>query len=363
MDLSLMLNDEAQPSTTRKPRHSSASQSRSSTLPALNTSISESPGVTRSLTATENYYTQSQSHEQHPHQPPPHTQAQYGHPYISGSPSQYQPSPATPSAYSHGNPASIQQPPILNRQFSHPSQISTPSSHPQTPHGLQHHSPISSRSISYQAPIQHAPPPQSHSGTPMGERMYLSPQVYSLTPPVSAVAGPLPYPPQLHTPGPRQSMPRPPQLLSSGSRESVPGYPHLSNDRGPGVPMTSMSPPAPPRPMYGAPPPYPRPQQSRNGSSIGVPGRERTHSVSVSPKTMVVDLPPSRNVSLNGSSAGQSAGAVPDRAENEGFAHPGSVGARTSSTTSSKSKDLNISEFTSPLSLSSIHELNQSPRD
>jgi len=73
---------------------------------------------------------------------------------------------------------------------------------------------------------------------------------------------------------------------------------------------------------------------------MGIPGRERTHSISVSPKTMVVDLPPSRNVSLNGSSAGQSVGAVHDRAETAGFAHPGSLGARTSSTTSSKSKDL-----------------------
>jgi len=336
MDLTNILNDEAQPSTTRKPRHSSASQSRSSTLPALNTSVSESPGVTRSLTAAEIYYPQSHPHEQYPHPPPSHPQAQYGHPYISGSPSQYQPSPATPSGYTHGTPASIQQPPILNRQFSHPSQVSTPSSHPQTPHGLQQHSPVSSRSIPYQAPFQHAPP-QPHSGTPMGERTYLSPQVYSHPPPISAVSGASSYPPQLHTPGPRQSMPGPPQLLSSGSRDSVPGYHHLSNDRGPGVPLTSMSPPAPPRPIYGAPPPYPRPQQSRHNSSMGVPSsRERTHSISVSPKTMVVDLPPSRNVSLNGSTNGQSAGAGSDRAETAGFAHPGSAGARTSSTTSSK---------------------------
>jgi hypothetical protein len=286
-----------------RPRHSSASQR--SSLPTLNTQSSPS---------------------QPPQYPPPpqYAGSPHGQPYMGTSTSAYASYPP-PMAYTPGYSA---PPADFQRHISHPSQVSPPSSHPQTPYGIQH-SPSASRSHSQQSLPYGNPPHHPMTGTPTGGHVYLSPSTYHRPPP-----GELHPQYQQHSGSSPHNYAPPPRLPSHGSRDN--SIHSLLNDRGPGVPLaapsSAMSPPAPPgSTLHSMHAQHSRPQMSRHGSSMAS-SRERTHSVSVSPKTMVTALPGSRT----GSMAGTPVGPLSDGPEAQ-FVHPSSVRARTNSVTSSKS--------------------------
>lgn len=320
MDFKNILNDPAEDDVKKRPRGSSGAQSRSNTLPALHTTSSESPSVPRSRTLHDDQYFPIQASPSG-HAPPqlPRSGSYHAGPYGAGSPIGPPPHQMAPiSPYVH-SPSAGQPYAALHRQVSHPSQASTPTSmYPPTPYGAQQHSPILAYSPYGQAPphaqgypahpitpsASHPHPLQQHPFQQQQQRRVLS-------------TGP---PPNMHAQmsSPDSRNPSYPQRISPG------GQP-LSTSYAGHAPL-----PAPiVHPMH-APPSLPRSQHSRHSSSLGMAGRERTHSMSVSPKTLITDLP-SRTESLNGSLARQPTETVNDDIAQPPLALHGSVQPRSDS--------------------------------
>jgi len=291
MDFNTILNGEDD--ERRRPRGSSGAQSRSNTLPTLHTTPSESPGIARSRTLQDDQYFPLQTSPAG-YAPPqlPRSASYHAGPYSAGSPIgpplSQQLAPISPHAQS---PSTGQPPTSLHRHISHPSQTSTPTSmYPPTPYGTRH-SPVVAHSPYGQAP----PPIQGYPGhpiTPSAGHPHPLQHPYQQQQQRRVLSGP---PPNMHLQmsSPDSRQPHYPQRISPGGHQLPSSYVGHVSTAAPVV-----------HPMH-APPSIPRSQHSRQSSSLGVTGRERTQSISVSPKTLVTDLP-SRAGSLNGSFAGQS---------------------------------------------------------
>lgn len=316
MDFKDILNHEDD--EKRRPRGSSGAQSRSNTLPTLHTTPSESPSIARSRTLHDDQYFPLQtSPAGYPPPQLPRSASYQSGPYSAGSPIgpplSHQLAPISPHAQS---PSTGQPPTSLHRHVSHPSQASTPTSmYPPTPYGTRH-SPVVS-----QSPYGQAPPPlgyPAHPITPAASYPHPLQHAYQQQPQRRVLSnGP---PPNMHS-----------QMSSPDSRQPL--YPQRISSAGhplPG-PYVGHVPTAAPivHPMH-APPSIPRSQHSRQSSSLGATGRERTQSVSVSPKTLVTDLP-SRAGSLNGSLAGQPVAPVAEEVVAPSSGLRGSVQPRSDS--------------------------------
>ena len=294
MDFKNILNDPAEDGQSKRPRGSSGAQSRSNTLPTLHTTPSESPSIARSRTLHDEQYFPLQTSPGR-HAPPhlPRSSSYHAGPFGAGSPTGPLPHQMAPVSPYVQSPSGNQSYAPLNRHVSHPSQASTPTSgYPPTPYGIHQHSPVAAHSPYGQAP----PLSQGYPGQSIPFAAgYPHPLQHPYAQHQQRRVASTGVPQNMHLPvsSPDTRHQQYPQQIGA-ERHASPTV-HASH-----APSSASI----VHPMH-APPSIPRSQHSRQSSSLGVTGRERTRSVSVSPKTLITGLP-SRAGSLTETFPGES---------------------------------------------------------